>query len=63
MVVAITGGSPDMQGMLNVLWDKLYPAILDAPLEEDEQAHAALQQKLADFISNADRLTRPEDTS
>jgi len=49
LVVAITGGSPDMQGMLNVLWDKLYPAIMEAPLAEDEEAHTALQQKLANL--------------
>ena len=47
LVVAITGGSPDMQGMLNVLWDKLYPSIMEAPLEEDEEAYTTLQQKLA----------------
>ena len=47
MVIAITGGSPDMQGMLNVIWDKLYPAIQMGPLRPDEQYHGLLQQKLA----------------
>ena len=47
MVIAITGGSPDMQGMLNVLWDTLYPAIQAEPLNEDKASHDILLQKLA----------------
>ena len=47
MVIAITGGSPDMQAMLNVLWDKLYPAIQMGPLRPDQQYYDILQEKLA----------------
>lgn len=60
LVVAITGGSPDMQGMLNVLWDKLYPAIKEAPINEDEEAYMLLQSKLAD-LSLSPSVDQPEE--
>ena len=47
LVIAITGGSPDMQGMLNVLWHKLYPAIQKEPLPADEETHNQLVSQLA----------------
>lgn len=62
LVVAITGGSPDMQGMLNVLWEKLYPAIQQSPLPEDDESHSLLQQRLASLtlLPSADSHPTPE---
>jgi CubicO group peptidase (beta-lactamase class C family) len=47
-VIAITAQTGDMQGELNVVWDKLYPALGDKPLPED----AAAQEKLKQVESN-----------
>ncbi len=46
-VVVITSGVRDMQGVLNLVWDKLLPAFNDAPLPEDEAAEHELQTLLA----------------
>ena len=46
LVIAITGGSPDMQAMLDVIWEFLLPAIHDADLPEDEDAYAQLTDRL-----------------
>ncbi|MBL9187310.1 MAG: beta-lactamase family protein [Opitutaceae bacterium] len=48
-VIAITAGTRDLQGVLNVLWAKLLPAILDkkATLPENPAAHAKLKGRLA----------------
>jgi CubicO group peptidase (beta-lactamase class C family) len=45
-VVAITSGVRDMQAVLNLVWDKLLPALKAAPLAADEEGHKRLQQKL-----------------
>lgn len=45
-VVAITSGVRDMQAVLNVLWDKLLPALEDRPLPADSAAEAELRKKL-----------------
>ncbi len=37
-VVAITAGVKDMQGVLNLVWDKLLPALKSAPLAADDDA-------------------------
>ncbi len=47
MVLAITGGMPDMQIPLNIVWDVLLPAMGKNALPVDEDAHNALQIKLA----------------
>ena len=47
VVIAATAGSTDMQRMLNLIWEHLYPAFKDAPLPEDTDAQHALRQKLA----------------
>jgi hypothetical protein len=46
-VAAITAGTPDMQAVLNLIWQHLLPALGPAPLPHDGPAHAALQRRLA----------------
>ena len=46
-VVAITAGTEDMQGVLNVVWQHLLPALGPAPLPEDRAAQRRLAQQLA----------------
>lgn len=46
-VVAITAAAGDMQKELNVVWDKLLPALQDGPLPED----AAAQEQLKAVVS------------
>lgn len=47
-VVAITAGTRDLQGVLNVLWAKLLPALgTKGALPADAAAHAKLKTKLA----------------
>ena len=45
-VIAITSGLRDMQQVLNLVWEKLLPAMHSAPLAADEQTAAKLRQKL-----------------
>ncbi len=45
-VVAITSGVKDMQAVLNVVWDKLLPALKPSPLPEDAAVAAKLAQTL-----------------
>jgi CubicO group peptidase (beta-lactamase class C family) len=47
VVIAITSGIGDMQGVLNLVWETLLPAFGPAPLAEDPAAHAALRAQLA----------------
>ena len=46
-VLAITSGVPDMQAVLNIVWDKLLPAFGAAAVPEARAAHTILEQKLA----------------
>lgn len=46
-VVAITSGVRDMQAVMNLVWDKLLPAMSDAPLPEDPATQARLKEKLS----------------
>jgi CubicO group peptidase (beta-lactamase class C family) len=46
MVVAITSGVGNMQGVLNVLWDKLLPACESGGLPENNSAHQRLNARL-----------------
>lgn len=48
-VVAITAGTRDLQGVLNVVWEKLLPALQSAALPADAAAHAKLKGKLEDL--------------
>jgi len=45
-VIAITSGVRNMQAVLNLVWDKLLPAIKDAPLAPDEAARKKLERRL-----------------
>ena len=45
-VVVITSGVKDMQAVLNLVWDKLLPAMNPSPLPADDEARAKLEQKL-----------------
>jgi CubicO group peptidase (beta-lactamase class C family) len=46
-VIAITSGCRDMQAVLNLIWDKLLPAMKDSALPADDAAHAAVAKTLA----------------
>src|SRR5690606_24837544 len=46
-VVAATGGSQDLQAVLNLFWEHLLPAFHDTPLPPDEAAQAQLRERLA----------------
>lgn len=46
-VVAITSGVRDMQAVMNLVWEKLLPAMGTEALAEDPAARGALQTKLA----------------
>jgi len=45
-VVAITGGVRDMQAVMNLVWDKLLPALRPATLPDDAQAAQQLERRL-----------------
>ena len=45
-VIAITSGVKDMQSVLDLVWDKLLPAIKPAPLSPDVEAQKRLEHKL-----------------
>ena len=46
-VIVITSGVRDMQGILNVVWDKLLPALRSTSLAEDESAAEKLRHRLS----------------
>jgi CubicO group peptidase (beta-lactamase class C family) len=46
-VVAITAGLRDMQSVLNLIWDKLLPAMQARPLRPDAEARRKLAARLA----------------
>jgi CubicO group peptidase (beta-lactamase class C family) len=45
-VIAITSGVKDMQAVMNLIWDKLLPALKPSPLAADDAARAKLEQTL-----------------
>jgi CubicO group peptidase (beta-lactamase class C family) len=46
-VIAITSGTGDLQGVLNLVWDKLLPAMKTDPLPADEEGNRKLQTRLS----------------
>ena len=56
-VVAITSGVRNMQAVMNLVWEKILPALQPAPLAADASAVAALQSRLRQL-----RLPRPAGT-
>lgn len=55
-VLAIHSGVGDMQAVMNVVWDKLLPALRQEALPADPQAEAALRARLAGL-----KLPDPQD--
>jgi CubicO group peptidase (beta-lactamase class C family) len=47
VVIAITALSSNMQGELNAIWDKLYPAFGDKPLPDDPAEQEKVKQAIA----------------
>jgi len=45
-VIAITSGVKDMQAVLNLVWDKLTPALKSSPLAAAAEGRKRLQQRL-----------------
>lgn len=60
-VIAITSGLRDMQQVLDLVWEKLLPAMQDAPLPENREGQQKLAQKLANLTVKmvSGRLTTP----
>jgi CubicO group peptidase (beta-lactamase class C family) len=52
-VVAITSGVRDMQSVMNLVWDKLLPAMQSGPMAEDDGAQRALRTTLAGLTMHA----------
>jgi hypothetical protein len=48
-VIAITSGVKDMPAILNLVWDKLLPALKSAPLPADDVARAKLEHALKEL--------------
>ena len=46
-VIAVTSGTSDMQGVMNVVWDKLLPAFSPSALPADPESDRRLSEKLA----------------
>src|SRR5208282_3945668 len=46
-VIAITGGTKNLQAILNLVWDKLLPAMQPAPLPADAESDQRLERTLA----------------
>ena len=46
-VIAITSGTRDMQGVMNLVWDKLLPAMQPKRLRADKESRKKLEQTLA----------------
>lgn len=47
VVLAVTSGTNDMNGVMNIVWQHLLPAVQDASLPENPPALAALTDRLA----------------
>ncbi len=45
-VIAITSGVRDMQAVMNLVWDRLLPALKDGPLPADDATARKLRQRL-----------------
>jgi CubicO group peptidase (beta-lactamase class C family) len=45
-VIAITSGTNNMQAVLNLVWDKLLPAMSSTTLSDDEESYRKLQARL-----------------
>lgn len=52
-VIAITADTPDMQGVLNIIWETLFPGFAYCELPADEESNAKLKSVLTNL--NAER--------
>jgi CubicO group peptidase (beta-lactamase class C family) len=58
-VVAMTSGTRDMQTVLNLVWDKLLPALGDAALPADEETNQRLHAKLGNLSLPIQKAATP----
>lgn len=60
VVIAATAGSTNMQRMLNLIWEHLYPAFKQAPLPADQENLQKLRNRLAELtLLPANRSSTP----
>ncbi len=59
-VVAITADTNDLQGQLNLLWDKLLPAFHAAPLPANGAEEARLKETLSNLAVSASHKNIPD---
>lgn len=59
VVIAITAETRDMQAQLNVVWDKLLPAIQDKPLPENKEELQKLQELLTKLVAGEPQGSKP----
>lgn len=66
-VIAITSGTSNMQAVLDVVWDKLLPAMNAAPLTDDEESYRKLQAKVKNLTLRTPKVAAsahlPQDVS
>jgi CubicO group peptidase (beta-lactamase class C family) len=62
-VVAITSGVRDMQAVLNLVWDRLLPAMRGAALPDNPARHEALKERLAGLRLHPQPGARTSDRS
>lgn len=58
-VLAITSGTRDLQGVMNLVWEKILPALGPAALPAAPEAHGALSRRLASLSVHAPVTTSP----
>ena len=61
-VIAITSGVKDMQAVLNLVWDKLLPALKSGPLPPDEDSRETLASTLKGLSLRPQEGTSPPAT-
>jgi CubicO group peptidase (beta-lactamase class C family) len=58
-VVAITSGVKDMQAVLNLVWDRLLPALGPRPIDADAEGEKALRGRLAGLTMRPQQGSQP----
>jgi CubicO group peptidase (beta-lactamase class C family) len=62
-VIAITSGVSNMQNVLNLVWDKLLPALEDGKLEADAASQEKLTAKLKSLVVPHPKAEKPADAA
>lgn len=62
-VIAITSGVKDMQSVLNLVWDKLLPAMQTSPLPPDEASREQLKRTLAQLTLRPQESTHTPESA